>query len=68
MRASPALLLMLSLGPAVAVADEIDTPSQARLEYLGEWQDDNGKEIDPQALALMPLDATQGGGESNDEE
>ncbi len=68
MRANPALLFLLSLAPVMAVADEVDAPSLALLEYLAEWQDDNGNEIDPQTLALMLPGAEQGGGERNDEE
>lgn len=68
MRGRTVVSLMLLATPLVSVADEPAPPSLALLEYLGEWQDDNGNEIDPRALALMQLESTLGGGESDDEE
>ncbi len=67
MRVSP-LLLLLALAPQWSVATAAEPPSLALLEYLGEWQDEEGNEIDPQALALLKLEAEAAGDESNDEE
>lgn len=61
------LLVLLTLPPLAALAQELETPPLALLEYLGEWQDESGNEIDPQALAQLQLDAAQGKGEHNDE-
>jgi hypothetical protein len=61
------VLLLLALLPVVSVAQEDEPPSLALLEYLGEWQDGEGNEIDPQALALLQLDAAQSGGESDED-
>lgn len=68
MRAKTLASLMLLVAPLVSVADEAEPPSLALLEYLGEWRDEQGNEIDPRVLVLMQLDSTQGGGESDDEE
>jgi hypothetical protein len=65
MRVSP-LFLLLALAPQWSAAAEVEPPSLALLEYLGEWQDEEGNEIDPQALALLKLETA--GDESNDEE
>jgi hypothetical protein len=64
MRVSP-LFLLLALAPQWSAAAEVEPPSLALLEYLGEWQDEEGNEIDPQALALLKLETA--GDESNDE-
>ena len=71
MRANRLVVFVWALVPLVGVADEplpSEPPSMALLEYLGEWQDVEGHEIDPQALAMMQLEPTQGRGESYDEE
>jgi hypothetical protein len=68
MRASSLCYLLLALTPLWSVADEAAPPSLALLEYLGEWQDEEGNTIDPQALALLQQDGPMVGGKSNDEE
>jgi hypothetical protein len=67
MQVKQGVLLLLALLPVVSVAQEDEAPSLALLEYLGEWLDGEGNEIDPQALALLQLDAAQSGGERDDE-
>ncbi len=60
------VLLLLALMPLHSHAEEQE-PSLALLEYLGEWQDEQGHDIDPQALTLVQLDTAQERGESDDE-
>ena len=67
MRSSP-LLLFLLLASMSAFSAEVEQPSLALLEYLGEWQDEDGNEIDPQALALLGLEEKAGGGSDDDQE
>lgn len=67
MRGRPLLLLLL-LASTGACAGEAELPSLALLEYLGEWQDEDGNAIDPQALALLGLEDKTGGGDSDDKE
>lgn len=67
MRVSVSLFLLLFASQA-ATAGELETPSLALLEYLGEWQDEDGNDIDPQALALLSVGNTVAGGNSDDEE
>ncbi|MCW8917357.1 MAG: hypothetical protein OQL08_00865 [Gammaproteobacteria bacterium] len=61
-------LLLLALFNVTIVAAEEDAPPLALLEYLGEWLDEGGNEIDPQELALLQLDGEPVGGEGNDKE
>ncbi len=68
MRASRLVVFVWAMMPLIGVADESAPPSLALLEYLGEWQDEEGHEIDPQALAMMQLEPMPGGGDSDDEE
>lgn len=68
MRVNSVFLMVLALLPVAAVAGEVEPPSLALLEYLGEWQDENGNEIDPQELALLQLDVVPSEGDSDDEE
>ncbi len=67
MRCNSLLVLLLLVSPVVS-GEEAQQPSLALLEYLGEWQDQDGNEIDPQALALLGLQDKAGGGDSNDQE
>ena len=67
MRVRPLLLMLLLFSPAL-FAGEAAAPSLALLEYLGEWQDEDGNEIDPQALALLELEAATAGGSEDDQE
>lgn len=70
MRADHTLLLLLMLNPLCSIAGEpeaLEGPSLALLEFLGEWQDGEGNEIDPQLLALMQPDEMSSGGERDDE-
>lgn len=66
MRASPLLLLGL-LAALPSMAGEAGPPTLELLEYLGEWQDTDGNEIDPQALALLGLEGASAG-EGKDEQ
>ncbi len=68
MRASRLVAFVWAMMPLIGVADESAPPSLALLEYLGEWQDEEGHEIDPQALVMMQLEPMPGGGDSDDEE
>lgn len=61
-----ALVLFAAMPVFVTAAEEAE-PSLELLEYLGEWQDGEGHEIDPQALALVQLNARPDGGETDDE-
>jgi hypothetical protein len=61
-------LLLLALCNVTAVAAQEEAPPLALLEYLGEWLDEGGNEIDPQELALWQLDGELVGGESDDKE
>jgi hypothetical protein len=67
MRVNSALLVLLAVTPLGAPAEEFETPPLALLEYLGEWQDERGNEMDPQLLAQLPLVAAQEKGEDHDE-
>lgn len=67
MRANPGLMFLL-LFSSVLFAGEVEAPSLALLEYLGEWQDAQGNAIDPQALALLEMDNTTAGGSDDDQE
>jgi hypothetical protein len=68
MRVKRGLLVLLALFSVTAMAGEDDAPPLALLEYLGEWLDEGGNEIDPQELTLLQLDGALGGGESDDKE
>ncbi|MEN8168801.1 MAG: hypothetical protein ABFS08_01085 [Pseudomonadota bacterium] len=68
MRVNYFFLMVLVFLPVAVVAGEIEPPSLALLEYLGEWQDENGNEIDPQELARLQLDVVPSEGDSDDEE
>ena len=68
MRVSSLFYLLLVLAPPCSVAEEKVSPSMALLEYLGEWQDEDGNTVDPQALVLLQLDNLAGEGESDDKE
>ena len=67
MRANPVFLFLLLLSSAL-FAEEAETPSLALLEYLGEWQDEEGNEIDPQALVLLEMGSATAGGSDDDQE
>ena len=67
MRAESCALLLLAVSSMPCIAEEEAMPSLALLEYLGEWQDGEGHEIDPQSLALVQLDAGLDGGTGDDE-
>ena len=67
MRANPTLLFLLLFSTAL-FAEEVEAPSLALLEYLGEWQDDEGNAIDPQALALLEMESATAGGSEDDQE
>ncbi len=55
MRANYLLLVMSMLGAGPALAEESQSPPLALLEYLGEWEDQEGRWIEPQLLELaMP--------------
>lgn len=61
-------LLLLALCNVTTVAAQEEAPPLALLEYLGEWLDEDGNEIDPQELALLQLDGEPVGGEGDDKE
>lgn len=44
------LILMLTLCCFVAVAENNDYPSMEFLEFLGEWENEQGEWVDPIAL------------------
>ena len=67
MRANPSFLFLL-LFSSVLYAGEVEAPSLALLEYLGEWQDEQGNAIDPQALALLEIESATAGGSDDDQE
>lgn len=58
------LLVAALLGSGTAMAEEVDVPPLELLEYLGEWQDADGRWLDPETLQL----AMQAGGEQANEE
>ena len=65
MRGKKLLLAAALLASAVAMAEEADVPPLELLEYLGEWEDAEGRWFDPEMLSLaMPT----GGEEANEED
>ena len=67
MRGSWPLMLLL-LFAHTAHAEERELPSMELLEFLGEWQDENGNAIDPGELAQLQIDSAAAGGKSDDKE
>lgn len=47
------LLAAALLGFNVVVAEEAEVPPLELLEYLGEWEDQEGQWLDPQLLQLV---------------
>ena len=64
MRANYLLLVMSMLGAGTSLAEEPQAPPLELLEYLGEWEDREGRWTDPQLLEL----AMPGGDEQVNEE
>lgn len=62
------LLVAALLGSNAAWAEEVDVPPLELLEYLGEWEDGEGRWIDPENLQLaMPAGEEQAKEEEKDE-
>ena len=62
-------LLPLLLASAPAAAEDTTVPSLQLLEFLADWQDDDGQWLDPMDLAPAdppPADDEQSKGENDD--
>lgn len=65
MRGKELLLAAALLGSGALMAGEADVPPLELLEYLGEWQDAEGRWLDPVMLQLAML---TGGVQANEED
>ncbi len=58
------LALLLFVAPVLAESDS-DEPTLELLEFLAEWQDEEGRWIDPVALVINEEDLVTDDGEEN---
>ena len=56
------LYSLLSIGGANAATDDAQAPSPEMLEFLGTWETEAGKWIDPEQLPGQPGDTTTDAG------
>ena len=67
-RVNALLLAAALLVSNAASAEEVEAPPLELLEYLGEWEDSDGKWVDPQMLQLvMPGSPSLGEEQVNEE-
>ncbi len=66
MRVEHLLAGMLLLLPLTGMAEDTELPSLELLEYLGEWQDEAGNEVDPHVLALLQAEAVREKGDDDE--
>lgn len=59
MRVNYLLFVTALLSSSAVVAGEVDVPPWELLEYLGEWEDRNGRWLDPQMLQLATPDGEE---------
>ncbi len=59
MRVNYLLFVTALLSSSGVVAGEVDVPPLELLEYLGEWEDRNGRWLDPQMLQLAMPDGEE---------
>ena len=57
------VVMVLAAGSQVLAADGDQRPDLDLLEYLGEWEDEQGDWLDPLLLAEQADDSNSGGGE-----